>query len=225
MTCAILKLSYNRAGEPPVTGGIGGAAFLIGKRTAITAHHILSSHSFKPNPGYRKCQYWLLSKDGMVYELFKSQLSDYPGIDTTVIRLNEVVNILPLLVSKTSPAIGESVFNEGFVADAMPIQATWKDQRLQIDGCNLTSAIADQKGFIRNMYGITLRSNDVNLSNVKVIETSYPGRTGMSGGPLLMAETREVVGLMSFGLPPDRPIKETVMAISMDEIVSVVEIL
>lgn len=222
MTFAILKLSHNRAGESPVTGGICGAAFLIGKRIAITAHHILSSHNFKPNQGYRRCQYWLLSRDGGIYDLDKSHLSDYPGIDTTVIRFNTAVRTQPFQISESSPSVGESVRNEGFVADAMPkVQATWKAQRLQIEEYGLTSVIADQKGFIKNVGRITLHSNDVNLNNIKVIETSYPGRMGMSGGPLLRAETGEVIGLMSFGLPPDSPIKETVAAISIDEIVSV----
>lgn len=226
MTSAILKLSYNRAGESPVTGGICGAAFFIGERIAVTAHHILSSHSFKPNPGCEKCQYWLLSRDGVVYELDKSQLSDYPGIDTAIIRFNAAVNALPLHLSKTSPSIGEPVYNEGFVADAMPkVQATWGDQRLQIKGSGLMDVIADQKGLIRSVATITLHSNDVNLINIKVIETSYPGRSGMSGDPLLRAGTGEVVGLMSFGLPPDNPIKEIVAAVSIDEIVSVVGIL
>lgn len=225
MIFAILKLSYNRAGESPVTGGICGTAFLIGRRTAITAHHILSTHNFKPNQGYKDCQYWLLSRDSAVYELDKTQLRDYPSIDTTVIEFNAAVGTRPLQLSKTTPSIGEAVYNEGFIADAMPeMKASWKRQRLQIAEYGLADVVFDQRGFIRNVGRITLQSNDVNLNNVEVIETSYPGGMGMSGGPLMRAETGEVIGLMSFGLPPDTPIKQAVAAVSIDDIVSVVEI-
>ena len=116
------------------------------------------------------------------------------------------------------------MYNEGFVADAMPdVKATWRNERLRITGHSLVGVMFDQKGFIRNVGRITLKSNDVNLNNVEVIETSYPGGMGMSGGPLMRAETGEVIGLMSFGLPPDTPIKQTVAAVSIGEIVSVVE--
>jgi hypothetical protein len=225
MVFAILKLSYNKAGESSVTGGICGSAFLIGQRTAITAHHILSSHSFKPNEGYKHCQYWLLSRSGVGYELDRTQLVDYPDVDTTIIQFSTEIGTQPLQLSKTAPSIGEAVYNEGFVADAMPdIKATWRSKRLLITGSSLFRVMFNQKGIIKGMGGITLRSNDVNLNNVKVIETSYPGGKGMSGGPLRRADTDEVIGLMSFGLPPDTPIKQTVAAVSIDEIISVVEI-
>jgi V8-like Glu-specific endopeptidase len=225
MTIAILKLSYNKAGESPVTGGICGSAFVIGRHTAITAHHTLSNHSFKPNEGYKSCQYWLLSRSGAVYELSRTQLIDYPDIDTTIIEFGTKVDMRPLQLSETAPSTGEAVYNEGFVANAMPdVKATWRNKRLQITGHSLAGVMFDQKGFIRNVGRITLKSNDVNLNNVEVIETSYPGCIGMSGGPLMRAETGEVIGLMSFGLPPDTPVKQAVAAVSIGEIVSVVEI-
>lgn len=42
--------------------------------------------------------------------------------------------------------------------------------------------------------------------------------------PLMRAETGEVIGLMSFGLPPNAPIKQAVAAVSIGEIISDVEI-
>lgn len=49
---AILKVSYNRIGETPVTGGICGTAFFIDEYTALTANHVLNRLNYKPNDGY-----------------------------------------------------------------------------------------------------------------------------------------------------------------------------
>ena len=182
MTLAVLKLSYNSPGEPTVTGGICGAAFLIGRRTAVTAHHILSSDSFGPNPGYRKCQYWILSRNGKRYELNKSRLSGYPSIDTTVIRFSTSLELPHFRMASKAPSVGESLRNEGYVEKMPRIEATWEGQRLRIRRHDLSTVIAGGGGHIEFLGKITLSSNDVNLNNIEVIKTSYPGCKGMSVG-------------------------------------------
>ena len=80
---------------------------------------------------------------------------------------------------------------------------------------------ADGRGSIRLIDRISINSKNVNIRDVEIIETSYPGRIGMSGGPLINNETKEVIGLMSIGLPPDVVEKQTVAAISIFEILAV----
>jgi len=52
----------------------------------------------------------------------------------------------------------------------------------------------------------------------KIIGCDYGGIKGMSGGPLVKKDTGEVIGMMSFGLPFDKKIKENLFAVSIDEI-------
>ena len=77
MTLAILKLSYNRIGDPNPVGGICGTAFFINENTALTANHVLSRASYKPNNGYNQCQYWLISRTNVVIPSEREALTDY----------------------------------------------------------------------------------------------------------------------------------------------------
>ncbi|HZY10619.1 MAG TPA: hypothetical protein VFF29_05640, partial [Bacteroidota bacterium] len=69
MTGAILKLSYNKAGASPVTGGVCGSYFLIRPNFALTAYHILNKTKFKPNEGFLMCQFWFLLTPNVILEL------------------------------------------------------------------------------------------------------------------------------------------------------------
>jgi hypothetical protein len=51
---AVLKLSYNNAGDASVIGGVCGTGFFVGPGTAISAYHVLNETTFTPNPGYRR---------------------------------------------------------------------------------------------------------------------------------------------------------------------------
>jgi hypothetical protein len=59
----------------------------------------------------------------------------------------------------------------------------------------------------------------IKLKNICVIETSYGGVIGMSGGPLIDVQTNEIIGMMSIGLPVDLKEKKSIFAISIMEII------
>lgn len=65
---------------------------------------------------------------------------------------------------------------------------------------------------------MTVSATDIKMTNVKGFETSYGGIIGMSGGPLINKQTDEIIGLMSIGLPADIQVKQSLFAVSIDEI-------
>lgn len=220
MTWAILKLSYNLIGDSTTTGGICGSAFFIDEKTALTANHILSTSNYKPNENYRKCQYWLISREGRIINLKKEYLVDLPQIDTTVIKFQEKQIVRkPFELSDKPPIKGEEVLTQGFVGEDMPkIDARWAKDCLLIESVNLRRAIADRHGFVKSNKILDVNANDIKLNDIKGVELSFPGIIGMSGGPLIRKSTGEVIGLLSIGLPPDVQQKKSLFAISVEEI-------
>ncbi len=231
MVYAIFKASYNDVGSQDVVGGICGTAFFVQEDTALTANHILSTANFGPNPGYARCRYWLLSRDGLqVIPIAKESLVDHQEIDTTIVSLKRKdegpVSVLDL--SEHPATIGESVYCKGYVAtigqsDPRPkVSPRWERDKLVIHPpFDLQAVISDRSGNVTSINLCTLTSKDVNLKNKMVLKLSFGGVQGMSGGPLIRASSGEVVGLMSFGLPEDKPQKTNLFAISVEEIASV----
>ena len=218
MTYAILKLSNDKIGGTSLTGGICGSAFFIKENLALTANHVINTQTIGPNTGYKLYQYWLLGKDGSVIEFAKSDIKDYPDYDTTTITISKNTGQTLELTSE-SPNIDDDIYNEGFVSDGMPIlETTWTSNRLEITKCNLSGLNANGNGKIKDIKKITLNANDVKLNNIEIIEASYPGRKGMSGGPMLNSKSEQVIGIMSIGFPEDATIKTSVSAVSILEI-------
>jgi len=101
------------------------------------------------------------------------------------------------------------------------IDAHWDTNGLVLNNVNLLNSISDGNGIIRDIRTATIFSNDVNISDTKLIITSYPGNVGMSGGPMLDSND-SVIGLMSIGLPVDVTIKEFLGAIWINEIINTI---
>lgn len=225
MTVAVLKLSYNKVGETPVTGGICGTAFFVNKLTALTAHHGFNAQDFRPNPGYKYCQYWLLTRLGKAIPFTDSHLEPHPEVDTTVIRFPRPLSEIEILNLNTStPSAGSHIYNEGFRNSEMPsnIRAEWLVDSLYIESCDTSNVVANGHGTIKQVSKATVKSMDVNLNEILCIVTSYPGVVGMSGGPMMLAGTRQVIGLMSFGLPANEEVKTEVAAVATSEIARVI---
>jgi hypothetical protein len=228
MTGLVLKLSYNKIGENPV-GGICGSFFFISPNLAATAHHVLNKKEFKPNDGFSSCQYWLLIQPDIVIELKKQDLIELPEIDSTVVKIREKFNIPIKEIATTIRQAGHPCCNEGFTGGLMPeVEACWGASGLIINGCNYKNTVANGDGHIQSIQTLTVNAADIKMHNVKGLETSYGGKQGMSGGPLIDKETNEIIGLMSIGLPPDVQIKETLFAVEighlMDKLRNVIKI-
>lgn len=135
MSLAILKLSYNNIGDPRLVGGICGAAFFVNEHRALTANHVLSRENYRPNDGYSRCQYWLVSRDGVIIPFGKDALIGYPEIGTTIITFDEgQTGVKTYKLSDVPPIIGEAVCSKGYTANLMmPVQkASWKRDGLVV---------------------------------------------------------------------------------------------
>lgn len=219
MTGLILKLSYNQTGESPLTGGICGSFFFIKSNIIVTANHVLSKKSFKPNDGFSYCQFWLIVQQKIILELNRDDLIDYPEIDTTIIHIQKNYDVDVRKLSTSPIQIGQRCFNEGFIGGQMPgINATWGNDGLIITSCHYNGTDVVGDGYVKSKKIMTVSAADINMKNINGLETSYGGNVGMSGGPLINKDTNEIFGLMSIGLPANNQIKKSLFAISTEEI-------
>jgi S1-C subfamily serine protease len=65
---------------------------------------------------------------------------------------------------------------------------------------------------------LSVKANDIRMSEVRGFELSFGSRIGMSGGPVVDQEDGKVLGLLSLGLPPDATIKTQTFAVSIEEV-------
>ena len=223
MAFAIFKLSYNAPGQTPVTGGICGSGFFIADRTALTAYHVMNKKVLStPNPGFKHCRFWMLTEGGIAVGLPSDSINEYPKIDTTVLSFgSEIDGVEKYVLAQEDSDVNKHVVCFGFASDrGMPkMNAEWVCGELKIHNFELDSVRSDANGSIRKKLSLHVCSRDVNLEGIQGFETSFGGVEGMSGGPLICANSQKVVGLMSFGLPENEKRKEQLYAISVLELI------
>lgn len=225
MTGLILKLSYNEINSD-VVGGICGSCFFVDRERILTAYHVLNKKEFVPNIGYLYCQFWVLIEPNIIIEIDKNQLFEYPEIDTVLVKMENEnkINIKYRNISTENIEANELCFNEGFISGDMPnINANWTGNKLNISNFNYNNKDILGHGHIKSLAPLSINAPDVKLNNIKTFETSYGGRVGMSGGPLILKKSNEIIGLMSFGYPHTSMEKEFLYAIHIDEIISRIE--
>lgn len=222
MAFAILKLSYNQACDSPLTGGICGSGFFIDSRTAIAAHHCLNDDTFRPNAGFRHVLVWIITRSGSLRRIDRDVASLHPEIDTTIISLRDSmsnVQVYECAVGGVAP--GLKVSGIGHVGSAMPqINAEWRGSELVIQSASLAGAARDMVGSVKRSVTFDINKNDIKMHGVRGFELSFGSRVGMSGGPVVDRSTGKVLGMLSFGLPPDSILKTETFAVSIDEISS-----
>lgn len=225
---AIVKLSYNIPGQTPVQGGICGTAFLINDHTLLTAHHVLNTN-VTPSEGFKYCQFWLLSRGNKTIIPIepKNCCKDCPEIETTFIKLKiPLINIKPIKVENSFFKINDPIYCIGHSFKSMPItdrDVKWDNNILIIKNYSLKNCKSDKNGYIKTIEIRNANYNDVKLKNKKVIQPSFKAILGMSGGPLLHKNSNKLIGLMSYGFPPDSDIKDIVYAITVNEIASKIQ--
>jgi hypothetical protein len=222
---AVLKLSYNNAGDAAVTGGVCGTGFFVGPGTAISAYHVLNKTTFTPNPGYRWCQVWLAIRRGHIFPIQYRQISAHPEFDATVIRIETAE---PKAVDWShyvdgGTLVGRAVQAFGHIGNKMPKLdgVEWRAGSLHIQSADLDPVVFDRSGRVSKDLLLSVQANDVRLERVKGFELSFASRVGMSGGPVVDTTSGELMGMLSIGLPPDAPTKTQTFAISMEQILQI----
>ena len=139
-------------------------------------------------------------------------------------RLQKDEEIISYKISKKY-SVGTECYNVGFMAEDMPnFNKEWGENKIVINKChNLEDLKKLSEGKIISINNGIVNANDIKIKNKKLIVCGYGGYEGMSGGPLIKKDSGEIIGMMSFGLPPDNKIKNKLFAVSIDEILKVVE--
>jgi hypothetical protein len=188
----------------------------------LTANHISNSILFVPNEGYANCNVWLLRRNkNEVIRIEKSYLKTFPEIDACIISLPKPTSYNACFAfEKDKFHKNDLVENFGHLASEFPGDLTFsvKFNSLEIDDYDLSSVYTDGQGEIDSIFQCSIETNDLRIEKRYLIQPSFKANIGMSGGPLILQGTNKLVGLMSFGLPPDSRYKETVYAIHVDEI-------
>ncbi len=221
MAFAILKLSFNEPGDSSLTGGICGTGFFLDSTTAITAHHALNDLTLTPNLGYQHVRLWLISRNGGICRVEDSAVTLHPEIDTSVIRFPSPVSGFTIYdVTPMAVAVGNRVRGIGHKGNAMPsVDAKWQGTELVIQTADLMNLVLDRGGSVKRLVTLDVNAPDVKMLDVSGLELSFGSQVGMSGGPVIDAETGCVLGMLSIGLPPDVEVKTETFAVSIDEII------
>ncbi len=219
MIGAILKLSYNQIGENTIIGGICGTCFAIDRHRLLTAEHIISKNSFTPDNGFEKVRYWALLESGQNIEIYKNNIESKREKDLSIIKTSKWINGKVLKVINSETNINSTCGNYGYTARTMPdIDGAWSKRKFNIKFHSLQENRIHSSGYVKSIKNAEVNTNDLNLKS-RILELSYGGREGMSGG-CLQNENNEIIGLMSFGLPPDQAVKNILFAVDIREIIN-----
>ena len=197
-TWAIIKISYNPGTEQAV-GGICGTVFFVNQKQFISAHHCFNNSVFPPNPGYSKVKVFLANESGRIIENISLEKS-VPEYDLAIGRLNSKENI-DVLPAGNDFKVGDSVYNIGF-----PVTESLVSMPLSFVNGNLvvesvTVKAFRQDGIIEAVPIVNISAIDIKTVGKQMIKLSYTSRTGFSGGPLILAGSSKVIGMMSLVVP------------------------
>lgn len=220
MAFAILKLSYNEPGDSSLTGGICGTGFFLDSSMAITAHHALNGQTLSPNVGFQHVLLWLISRSGAVCTIEHHAVTLHPELDVSVIRLPKPVSGFQVYdVTTKAIASGIRVRGIGHKGNTMPsVDTEWQGTDLAILAADLAQSVLDRDGYVERPLTLHINAHDVKMRDVSGFELSFGSQVGMSGGPVVDAETGCVLGMLSIGLPPDANVKTQTFAVSIVQI-------
>jgi hypothetical protein len=200
---AVFKVSYSETGGD-VVGGVGGTAFFISSKKAVTAYHVLNSESFKPAPGFSKTRVWLVHENKLAIEILPSQVRFNAKNDITNIEFIKDQAESAVIFSKKrelSGAFDDKIESEGFIANTAGPKMEWKDGRIEITAVPTLSRV-HLKGSIIRKAVVDLRATDVTLVKTPTYQLTYGPIVGTSGGPVLIHN--EIIGINSFADPTNR---------------------
>jgi len=226
MVGIILKLSYNEIGNfTGIKGGVCGTCFAVDRHNIATAAHVLSQNNFKPNNDFKNVQYWVLFESGQSFEIFKRNISSNFSKDLTKIYISKNIKGDILKISGKEIERNTKTESLGYIANIMPINLNnlrWGKRKIFIGKYAIPkNCKARGDGFIAEIEEINNLKigDDIVMKKCECFRLSHGGIVGMSGGPVLDTNNKEVVGLMSFGLPPKDTIKKIIYAVSNNELI------
>lgn len=216
---AIIKISYNPKTQEAV-GGITGTAFFLNSTTFVSSYHRLNDDLFKPNKGFSKVKVLLANETGTITEKVKIKQT-IPKIDLTIGEVEQKDKYQEYSRLDTSYEVGSFVMNIGNPAESRLVDYDLAiiDSNLKVTRIVVKPVI--EYGKILHVGKYTIRSNDVNLQDIDLINLIYSSKIGFSGGSLLLRSNGQVIGMMLLILPKEVDPKQSAMAIPINEILKI----
>jgi hypothetical protein len=208
-------------------GGFCGTAWLLeqsqDKLIFVTARHVVGDELFNPQgKDIISTLVWLAN--GIVTipitvtnrVLAKNDIS-FLVIPMTAIPTNKI--ILPVKIGTGAWVHGSEVYNLGY-----PNRGQIKGNHLGIDLKSTPPAVSfthgpwRQAGYIVNKLTVDMNAPDVKLQDARMIELDYTSEPGFSGGPLLLKNQNQIIGMMSAVMPNGSSSPNRSLAVSIEEI-------
>jgi len=163
-------------------------------------------------------------RNGLVRELKQEEVVEHPSHDVSVLELRDPLpNIEGCPLAAEPAGTGDSVVCLGHVSAMPTVEARWHGKKLAISGWCAVSSVRDCNGRIKRLFTLNVNANDIKLHGVQGFEIDVQSVVGMSGGPVVHHGTREVVGMLSIGLPPDAPVRKQTFAVAAAEILPLLD--
>jgi len=215
MVWAILKISYN-----PLTnkaeGGICGSAFFITRRNFISAHHCFNEMTFRPNEGFPKVKVFLANDRGKIIQGIQIKRL-VPEYDLAVGEVDRYYGSIEICKIGHRFNTGDLVQNIGYPKRGLiKCELRMIGSDLVVRKISLKKEIQDGK--IEAVMKVDINARDVQIKHKELIMLSYSSEVGFSGGPLLLKNSREVIGMMSLVIPEDINPKRPAMAIKLNDV-------
>jgi hypothetical protein len=208
------------------TGGFCGAAWLLEQSNAklifVTASHVVTNTLFFPQEKDIIRTLVCLANGTVTIPITvnnrvvaKNDIS-FLVIPSTAIPRSKV--FFPAKITAGASLSGMEVYNLGY-----PNREN-KDDQLRVDHKSTSNPVTfshgpwRQAGHVFDELTVDMPASDVKLQGAKAIMLDYTSEKGFSGGPLLLKDQNQVVGMMSSVLPNEGAPPKQSLAVSMEEI-------
>jgi hypothetical protein len=161
----------------------------------------------------------MISRGGAIAPIDPEVVEFHPDIDVSTIRTDFSLSGFTIYESESADVSSDCEVSGIGHADFMPqVDAKWDHEKLLIEAADLSLGVCDRDGRVLRQFPISIEAKDVAMREILGFELSFGSQIGMSGGPVVDKETGRVIGMLSFGLPPDEPVKTHTFAVSITEI-------
>ncbi len=205
------------------TGGFCGTAWPISRTEKylyfVTANHVANDGLFYPKEKPKETRVYICNRSGLSLRISPQYGMNHPSYDLAFIAvpvadlIKSGIETIPMFKFSKQKLpeglLGMSTFNLGFPDRGQ--KGTYFKIDLDSDSASFDEGPYVQRGRIEDFRTVFLSAPDVKLFESPGLILDYCSEQGFSGGPLILEETDEVIGMMSTLIPNgDKPPERTI---------------